>query len=89
MTLGPEPPPPGVGREPNHVKEWVNGICHCTKLSQGEIRLHNPGIEGTGSGIKGHPKASHENPGHHGSLGSQGDLMAVSNTEIDAQREEH
>lgn len=51
------------------------------KLSQVELRLHNPSIEGTGSGIKGHPKASHKNPGHHGSLDLQGDLKTGSNTE--------
>ena len=52
------------------------------KLSQVKLRLHNPGIEGTGSGIKGHPKASHKNPGHHGCLEPEGDLKVVSNTEM-------
>lgn len=83
---GPRTSPAGVWKGADPCEGVVNGICHCTKLSQVELRLHNPGIERTGSGIKGHPKASHKNPGHHGSLGPQGDLKAVSNTEMHIEK---
>lgn len=83
VTLGPEPLPGGwQGAE--LCEGAVYGICLCqgTKLSWRELRLRNPHIKGTGSGVKGHPKAFHKNPGHHGSLGPQCDLEAVSNTEF-------
>lgn len=66
MTLGPEPPLSGGWNGVALCEAVVSGICQGTKLSSVEVRLHNPEIGGTGSGIKGHPKAFQKNPGHHG-----------------------